>query len=455
MGKLCILGAPNVVATVPGGLYTLGYGEISAGSAASGLPVSNLQTEGPSDLWRTATRPWPLDCWVGWGATSAAWPEPYIDAVGVVNHNLSRAGLARITRGASAPEEIVPDAIAASTNLTGAVTAIDEGKVPGGDWLTPTVSGTAWSLRVTFPTPAAPPVGTQFFTAYLKRHLASPDSNKVVQVTASLYEGGVLVRALGTKYVRDSTGQWLVWSWSASELGTANGSAVEMKLDSAGVTDADLDSIVWACEETAPTQYDSGWFQAAPDIGATAWGGLKVLDAPPAQSFVALDDAATSTGQIRAWLVDDWAPTDADGTKEIIPNPTNYVQAGVLVAGVAFRPSINVDWGPMLGARDLSDKATTDGGQSYGVRRPVVRTLAVPLSWLTQDEAHALFDRLVLRRGMLAPVLISWDPEDSTEKVLTTFWATLTSAPTMEAISTFFSTGKSARRLAFQFEEYL
>jgi hypothetical protein len=116
---------------------------------------------------------------------------------------------------------------------------------------------------------------------------------------------------------------------------------------------------------------------------------------------------------------------------------------------------INVDWGPMLGARDLSDKATTDGGQSYGVRRPVVRTLAVPLSWLTQDEAHALFDRLVLRRGMLAPVLISWDPEDSTEKVLTTFWATLTSAPTMEAISTFFSTGKSARRLAFQFEEYL
>jgi dihydrofolate reductase len=51
---------------------------------------------------------------------------------------------------------------------------------------------------------------------------------------------------------------------------------------------------------------------------------------------------------------------------------------------------------------------------------------------------------------------LPWNiPEDSTEKVLTTFWATLTSAPTMEAISTFFSTGKSARRLAFQFEEYL
>lgn len=458
MGNIAILGAPNVVATVPGAAYALGYGEISAGSAASGMPATNAQTEEPSEVWRTASTPWPFDCWLGWGPTTAKWPEPKIDAVGVVNHNLTTAALVRVIRGSWTEYLRVPDSIAASTNMTGAVTAIDEGKAPGGDYVTVTDSTLTASLRVTFEDPsAAPRTGSkQFFAVFLKRQALSPDTNKTPHVHAYLCEGGTQRQDLGAKYVRSTSGQWLVWAWDQSSLVTTDGSAVELRLDvDASHVGLSIDTIVWVCERAADLSgaMDSGWLTPVSDLGATAWGGLPVYDQAPHQSFVYLHGSTTTAGSIFVFLVDDGAPTTADATLELIPEPPTYVQVGCLVAGVAFRPAVNVDWGPMLGSKDLSDKATTDGGQSYGVRRPVLRTLNVPLSWLTQDEAHALFDRLVLRRGTLAPVLLAWDPDSATEAQLPTFWATLDGAPTMEAIAAFGSDGKSRRRLGFSFVE--
>jgi hypothetical protein len=126
-------------------------------------------------------------------------------------------------------EALYPDSIATSTNLTGAVTSIDEDPDnPDANWLTADSATAVTDLRVTFPTPSGDPYGSQNFRLQVRKTTGS--SNPTVDV--SLYQGGSSVATLlnDTSITSDSS-QVIQANWTASQLsGTTDGSDVECRI---------------------------------------------------------------------------------------------------------------------------------------------------------------------------------------------------------------------------------
>ena len=118
-----------------------------------------------------------------------------------------------------------PDAILVQTNLTGAVTAIqDDPDAPDATWLTTTSGGNAL-LRVSFPTPANNVQGTQEFKALVR--LATGGSNAATAILR-LAESGTTVTS-GTETTLAASGNTLLsLSWSSASLATRNGVNVEL-----------------------------------------------------------------------------------------------------------------------------------------------------------------------------------------------------------------------------------
>ena len=127
--------------------------------------TSSTYTSGYSGICaRTSTHTWKLDDWSAGaviGATSA---------------------------DGTATQTIFPDSIAASTNMTGAVTAIDESvDSPDANWLTATSATAATACRVTFPTPSLSPTGDQHFRLWLRKTTGAANP----LLSAYLYQAGV------------------------------------------------------------------------------------------------------------------------------------------------------------------------------------------------------------------------------------------------------------------------
>lgn len=128
-----------------------------------------------------------------------------------------------------------PDAIAASTNLTGSVANIqDDPLSPDGSWLTATSATAATDVRVTFPSPAALPDGTQRFNYYVRKTAGTPSP----LLTSYLYQGGTLRATLENSVaVNSTTGELRGCDWSASALVTIlDGSDVECRIAAAAGT---------------------------------------------------------------------------------------------------------------------------------------------------------------------------------------------------------------------------
>ncbi|MFN3513465.1 MAG: hypothetical protein ACK41C_10490 [Phenylobacterium sp.] len=85
-------------------------------------------------------------------------------------------------------------------------------------------------------------------------------------------------------------------------------------------------------------------------------------------------------------------------------NEHGFFDLGGLWIASGFSPAINFDRGHSLGlqARDLVDEAPS--GRIIGERRRARRSLTVPYSSLTTDEAHRFFDAGV-RVGVTRPVI--------------------------------------------------
>lgn len=123
-----------------------------------------------------------------------------------------------------------PDALLTQTNLSGAVTAIDEDPdSPDANWLT-AVSNNADSVcAVSFPTPSAAPqpgAGLQEFRvqARLTANGTACTYNIYLRESGTRLNGGL---AIGTGSLTSTTGQVVAATWNANLLGTSNGSAVE------------------------------------------------------------------------------------------------------------------------------------------------------------------------------------------------------------------------------------
>lgn len=137
-------------------------------------------------------------------------------------------------------QRLVPDSVAASTNLTGTGTIASIQDDPDSDdtvWFTATSATSATDLRVTFSSPTANPYGLQNFRALLRKTTGAPTPT----VDLQLYQNGSLVATLREdEPVTSTTGTVVQGNWVASLLtGTVNGSDVECRIVStAGSTPA-------------------------------------------------------------------------------------------------------------------------------------------------------------------------------------------------------------------------
>jgi hypothetical protein len=124
----------------------------------------------------------------------------------------------------------VPDAILAATNLTGAVTAIqDDPASPDATFLTPTDPALPVDLRVSFyPTPST---GRQF-QAWVARSGSGVDPVAVME----LWEAGVLVRELSRTTITAPAGQLITGTFVTADLTDPANSNVECRIYVPGVT---------------------------------------------------------------------------------------------------------------------------------------------------------------------------------------------------------------------------
>lgn len=136
-----------------------------------------------------------------------------------------------------AQERLAPDAILEQTEITGGVGAIqDDPDSPDAFWLAATGNGDV-ALRVSFPTPGAAPAigsGLQNFRVLLRKN-ASGGNTVTGQLELWESGGGAPLASVALNQgfgIGAETVDEL--SWNASNLGTADGSAVEFRVVQTG-----------------------------------------------------------------------------------------------------------------------------------------------------------------------------------------------------------------------------
>lgn len=154
---------------------------------------------------------------------------------------------------------VAPAALVAVTNLTGAVTAIDEDPdAPGGDWVTATIgdNGIDALIRYAMPGGATTLTGAQDFKTYLRK------TGENVRVRVMLYEwDGVGSVSLESSWrfvatltnnleITSATGQLDTHTWNASQLTNAT-RPVAMRIVGGGPTTLAFDDRVTASQASA------------------------------------------------------------------------------------------------------------------------------------------------------------------------------------------------------------
>lgn len=462
-----ILGIPNMVD--PRWLTATATSEASASMAGS-----NLMTPEPSEFWRSASNsPYATIVHLYRPAFGAAGTFGPLDGVALVGTNTSPGALWRVvhhdgnTLSVLGTQERAPVSIEDSFNLSGAVTDIDE-PLSGG--LDSAVIGPAvplsgpWQARVRLADPSTSPVGVQSFCGHFRLSGELVAAEVAPRVAAELWQGGVLIRSLGEKRVTKD-GLYLYWHFDAAELTDPSGADVDVKLTATiaqvGMSQfrwTTLDALAWLFDDglaTAAPEYDSGWLTVDPaPVGET---GLDDPAGGTRRNLLHLLSEPIDEGTMLWVLIrDDHSVAAAPGAAvlDLRTAAPGYVEVGAVVVGKAFAPTYSPSFGPTLSARDLSDKGFTEGGQTFGVARPVLRVVELPLQALTQAEAMLLYDRLALRRGLLGPVLVALDPANEAEREETTVYCTLDEMPSLDAINAY-NGSESMRSAVFRFIEKL
>ncbi len=415
---------------IPENLMALSNATIQATSeASSSMADDNLRTESPGEFWRSLSAA-PGD------TTLKAYIKGQVfavDAVGLVGHNLIRGDQYRVTAGGNSQTAgylgYNPTSTVATQNSGSTFADCDNGEVtPGATFATPTAPGTFWGITLGFPTPAFAPITgakMQCFWVYAKVSSDTSNLSSPLTITASLYESGGLRATLQTKAVTSTTGQWLFFEWNASSLLTASGANVECDLvmTTGGASFyISIGSVVYANDHQARTN-DSGWLTYEPFYGSAITFRPQVRNV--SQSLLYEFPATINPSELFVHLRTCKSPDALNSQNEIPPTPDNYAQAGTLVIGETWAPTHNIGYGKLVGAIDISSRMRTYGGQLFGSRRPTRRVIAMRLASLTPAEAHALFDRVIWRGGVLKPVLISLLPDDATQSKHTTILAVL------------------------------
>jgi hypothetical protein len=355
-----------------------------------------------------------------------------VGGVAWVNHNLSLGATARTilldataAAGTHVPERIAPNAIEASTNMSGAVTDIDEdpysldaNKMSSTDQLA--------NIRLSFPTPAATP--STATDAQMFRVAITYTGSLGFQI--QLYEAGSFVRTLG-HYPQGGpgspeTGTVLYASWSTTELADQSGADAECRIvcNSSSV-DFDLEAVDWLCDSGVSAGSilgDSGWTSVTMDQYDADWGATVsgAIGSAPQQTFLhTFSDAnVSSVAKIVTYFRD---PLNSAG----------YINLGEFVVGPIFVPDLNLDWGEVVSIKGRDKLISSDGGGRWGIRREPTRSVKINLSNLSTSEAQSVLERF-WRAGMLMPYVIQV-LDDATESRHTTLYVCTDSMPRMTA----------------------
>lgn len=385
----------------------------------------------------------PYECTM-WGAATKI---GNINAIGLVNHTLDRyrgsyfSVVSLLTvptlAGALTPvhwKNYYPTSLDASSNLTGTYTAIDDSPFSNAgesDYVTNAGAG-AWSARFGFATPSSPALSAtavandQLFTIRIGEGAASSDT-----VTVKLYENNVLLATLADAIQfgdNDPLGRKVLsFPWSSSLLSTADGSNVQVQIESAD--SVVLYSVVWTCAPAIESfgddrAYYSGWVQIPGFDSSTSLGGLdpELVGEEPVKTDLFLFDRTLDF------------TTSPDGFSPLVgvsfaqaSNTDEPVSLGVLLAGTVFRPERNFTT-LSLGVHDESKKQRTLGGQDIISSRNRRRYATFTIPLVKRSQFAQLFERIDFRKGSTGAFLVSFFPEDDLDDVkrLTTFYATLT-----------------------------
>lgn len=108
-----------------------------------------------------------------------------------------------------------------------------------------------------------------------------------------------------------------------------------------------------------------------------------------------------------------WLPTNVTSTSTTITitDPTNadgYIQIGRLFVGTSFSPTRGVEYGKaQIGYKSLSEIQTLPSGVKYGYERMPIRTVALNLTALTDDEAFITLFNALRQADQLGEVVYS------------------------------------------------
>lgn len=422
MGDATIFGVPNHGVN-PANTWT-------GGNVVSGFPLSNLGVESLSDV--TLLYPTARHSWIKLAIDTNEYRV--IGGVGVMNTNLWKSATRNPTTGVVSPvatwrvsaantdfnPRLNPDAIAASSNLTGTVAAVqDDPDYPDGTWLTATTPGTATSARFTFGSlgglSLATGAGSQTFRFCVRKTTAGT-GNPVL--TVELYEGGSLKATLApsktTNFTSVATGELVTASWDAADLADITGAALEVRVVGTGTSGTSLE--FGAVESVHYFAFSGGTAHDSGGLGLYLPDTLGVL---PCNLYYLLPTAIAARFVYIEF-------TDAG-------NPDGYIQVGLPIIGPRFTFGINnVIPGAEWSVEDDSVKERTVGGATRADRRKLRRGFHGTWDNLTDAQAYEqFFDKLILDRGTTRGFVFIFDPDTPTRYPLTAAYATLNGPQTI------------------------
>lgn len=453
MSNIRIYGLPDLLA-LPNAVIT------ADSEASASMAADNLTTEQPSEFWRSQ----------GYNPTNQTRLYGYISGqqggksdmsvggIGLINHNLTPySGMIRFLLFSTAQgpttsmfEVVLPNAVTASTNLSGVVGDVDDGFAPDGVFIGPSNPALDWMATFSFAAPtSSPEVGAykQSFWVYASSQVGTQTPAQGMTMIVKLYSGTTFVRSLGKKMIYSTTADWTHYDWDMQEVidagGNANGSGVRIRIECAHGNTAvseliKISSVAWHCDRgliTGASGYeaDSGWLQVGQFIphpngsSGLGTGALRIPNEILSGECIAysFDQVYSAIEAIYVLFREDHSPSVYDYDVSVLTaSSPGFIKAGKLLAcPEVFVPGINLAYGQVDGYLDLSVKLTTDGGQTFGSRRRTKRTATLSMSQLTQAEQAWVKDRWVRRRGAMMPVLVQILPGDALEDSSMTFYA--------------------------------
>lgn len=154
--------------------------------------------------------------------------------------------------------------------------------------------------------------------------------------------------------------------------------------------------------------YDTGEIDSWPLVsgfGSLPWGVFNWGDVvqPSEATFYTISsvlvlEQPTSARYIRVDLVNE-------------SNPDGFLQAGRFMAGPAYRPSKNIEYGWQIGWKDDSTATKTIGGQTYMESKPRYRVAGFSIANIDETEIYSnVFDFIDRRKGISGEILFIPQP---------------------------------------------